>query len=96
MKLRVKEICKEKGLLMEQIALELGITPNTLTRNINGNPTIETLEKIATALGVGITELFEENSGFTALIDNSGNLYRANSIDELKRLILAFDRQNPV
>lgn len=87
MDLRVKEICKSKGMLMEQLAENLGVTRVTLTRNINGNPTIETLEKIANALSVSITELFESNSGFTALIDNNGTLYRVNSIDELKRLI---------
>ena len=87
MKLRVKEICKSKGITMERIANELGITPNTLTRNINGNPTIETLGKIADALNVTIIELFEPDSDFTALIDNEGTLYRVNSIDELKRLL---------
>jgi transcriptional regulator with XRE-family HTH domain len=60
MKIRVKEVCKGKGLLMEELAEKLGITPNTLTRNINGNPTIETLERIAEALDVPIMELFEK------------------------------------
>jgi transcriptional regulator with XRE-family HTH domain len=60
MNLRVKEICREKGLLMENLAKKLGITPNTLTRNINGNPTKDTLEKIAAELNVSIVDLFEQ------------------------------------
>ena len=60
MNFRVKEVCKEKGVTMEKIASDLGITPNTLTRNINGNPTIETLERIAATLNVPVTELFEQ------------------------------------
>ena len=60
MKFRIKEIGKEKGMTMEQIAGILDITPNTLTRNINGNPTIETLEKIANALDVPVSDLFEQ------------------------------------
>ena len=60
MNLRVKEICRIKGVTMEKIAADLGITPNTLTRNINGNPTIETLERIATALNVPVSELFDQ------------------------------------
>jgi transcriptional regulator with XRE-family HTH domain len=60
MNFRVKEICKSKGILMEDLAGMLGVTPNTLTRNINGNPTIETLGKIAVALSVPVTELFEQ------------------------------------
>ena len=62
MKFRVKEICKTRGLLMEELAEKLGVTRITLTRNINGNPTIETLERIASALGVPVTELFDPPS----------------------------------
>ena len=60
MSFRVKEICKKKGMTMEQLANILDVAPNTLTRNINGNPTLYTLEKIANALDVPITELFEQ------------------------------------
>ena len=59
MKFRIREICKEKGMLMESLAGILSIHPNSLTRNIKGNPTIETLEKIAAALNVPVVELFE-------------------------------------
>ena len=45
---------------MQQVADELGITRDTLTRNINGNPTIETLEKIAKTLGVSVSDLLNE------------------------------------
>lgn len=58
MELRVKEICKERGLQMQELANKLGITRITLTRNISGNPTISTLENIAAALGVSVPELF--------------------------------------
>lgn len=60
MKLRVKEVIKAKGLTMQQVADVLGITRDTLTRNINGNPTIETLEKIAKTLGVSVSDLLDE------------------------------------
>ena len=60
MELRVKEVIKAKGLTMQQVADELGITRDTLTRNINGNPTIETLEKIAKTLGVSVSALLNE------------------------------------
>ena len=58
MELRVKELCKEKGLQMQELADKLGITRITLTRNISGTPTISTLENIAAALGVSVPELF--------------------------------------
>ena len=62
MKFRVKEICKTKGLLLEDLATKLGIARVNLTKTINGNPTIETLERIASALGVPVTDLFEPPS----------------------------------
>lgn len=60
MELKVKEVIKAKGLTMQQVADELGITRDTLTRNINGNPTIETLEKIAKTLSVSVSDLLNE------------------------------------
>lgn len=62
MELKVKEVIKAKGLTMQQVADELGITRDTLTRNINGNPTIETLEKIAKTLNVSVSDLLNEES----------------------------------
>lgn len=59
MNLRVKEICKEKGITIQELADNMEMKRESLSRAINGNPTLETLEKIATALGVNITELFD-------------------------------------
>ena len=60
MNLRVKEICKEKGITIQELADNMEMKRESLSRAINGNPTLETLEKIATALGVNITELFDQ------------------------------------
>ena len=56
MNLRVKEICKEKGITIQELADNMEMKRESLSRN----PTLETLEKIATALGVNITELFDQ------------------------------------
>lgn len=89
MNLRVKEICREKSVTMEKLAGILDITPNTLTRNINGNPTIETLGKIANALEVPITELFEQpqKDGTIGIIRHNGKPYEINSIEDIKKLL---------
>ena len=60
MSLRVKEICKEKGLSVGELADKLGIKRESLSRAINGKPNLDTLERIALALGVPITDLFEQ------------------------------------
>ena len=89
MELRVKEIIKNKGLTMQEFADNLGITRDTLTRNINGNPTVDTLDKIAKALGVDITELFttSNNSSINGYLEVNNQLYKINSIDDIKKLL---------
>jgi transcriptional regulator with XRE-family HTH domain len=59
MKLRILEICKQKGFTQKELAGRVGLSPVGLSKAINGNPTKGTMEKIATALEVPITELFE-------------------------------------
>jgi transcriptional regulator with XRE-family HTH domain len=56
--LRIKEIIKAKGITAKELAAKIGISEGALSLAINGNPTVETLEKIASALGVPVSDLF--------------------------------------
>lgn len=58
--LRVKELLEERGLLMKDFADEIGITRETLTRTLKGNPQYSTLKTIADGLGVSVAELFTD------------------------------------
>lgn len=59
--MRIKQICKEKGITVASIAEKSQIPAPSISRIINGgNTTTDTLEKIASALGVPISELFEK------------------------------------
>lgn len=87
MELKVKEVIKAKGLTMQQVAETLGVTRDTLTRNINGNPTIETLSKIADALGVEVTDLFEKSSDeVIGAVRIGDDTHVINSKDDIKKL----------
>lgn len=55
--LRIKEVAKEKGISITELAQMVGVKQVTLSRTINGNPTIETLRKIAEALDIDVREL---------------------------------------
>ena len=66
MELRVKDICKEKGILFKELAEKLNVSDIGLRASLKGNPTIGTLEKIAEPLGVPFTELFERPKSDTA------------------------------
>ena len=52
----------EKGLRKAEVARKAGLVQTNLNKaiNENGNPTIETLERIAKALGVEVYELFTD------------------------------------
>ena len=55
--LRIKEVAKSKGISITDLADRLGVKQVTLSRTINGNPTIETLRKIAALLDCDVREL---------------------------------------
>ena len=55
----IKEVIKDKGYTVTSLAEKLGMTQVSLSRIINGNPTIETLEKIANALNIDVRDLFK-------------------------------------
>ena len=59
---RVKEILKEKGIKMKELAVEIGITPESLTRALQGNPQYLTLKKIADYLSVPVKDLFRDGN----------------------------------
>jgi transcriptional regulator with XRE-family HTH domain len=76
----IKDIAEAKKIPLSVIALELGITPQALSKLIRNNSTkIETLERIATILKVPVTTFFhnETNSNIVSqstIGDNSPNI----------------------
>lgn len=60
MNLRIKSICEAKGVKVADIADKIGMSRPNLYNIVNGklNPPINTLEKIAAALGVELWQLF--------------------------------------
>lgn len=58
--LRIKEVIKDRGMTITELADKMGINRVNLSNMINGNPTVETLNKIADAIGCPVTELFEQ------------------------------------
>jgi len=75
MDLKIKEICKQKGLTLQQVAEAMGVNRVSLSNSINGNPTIGTLEKVATALGVEVVDLFAKRGDFVAFVRRNGETH---------------------
>lgn len=59
---RVKEICADKGIQLKELASIMGVKPESLSRTLNGNPQLSSLENIAKALNVGVADLFADKT----------------------------------
>ncbi len=63
-RLRVKEVLQEKGMSMGKLSRLSDVALITISRMCNQptdySPTLATLERVAKALGVPISELYEE------------------------------------
>lgn len=66
---RIKEILREKGITQQELADKLGVTRISVVKTLAGNPSQETLEKIATALNVPMWQLFASKEEINAKKD---------------------------
>ena len=95
---RVKELCNEKGLQLKELAAIIKVKPESLSRTLNGNPQLSSLENIAKALNVGVADLFTDKTekniissskttptSLTSIIVFNGKTYIAHSLDELTK-----------
>jgi transcriptional regulator with XRE-family HTH domain len=91
MALRIKEIAKEKNILLKDIAAKIGTTEVVFSRTLNnGNPTLCRLIEIASALNVEVWELFTEStdkSEFMALVRDKNDFYSAATLNELAEIV---------
>ena len=91
MELRIREILESKDIKVSSLAETFGITRANMSNIVNGKstPSLETLEKIANALEVDITELFAPSSsgGIIGVIRIRDTNYNINSVLDLSRLL---------
>lgn len=68
--MKIKEVIKAHGLTLEQVASkmpnsktgETGISKQSMSLMINGNPTSETLRQIASIIGCDIMDFFKDEA----------------------------------
>lgn len=80
---RIRKIRIEKGMTQKEIAEKCGINDANIRKYESGrqNPKIDTIEKIAKALDVEISELLFEKS---EIIEQLKNLLNTNAIETIK------------
>lgn len=75
----IKKVISEKGWTLERLAAQMtntrkkgnpkGITQATMSQIVNGNPTIDKLQQIASIMGITLEELIrDEESNENAII----------------------------
>lgn len=83
MKLRLRELLKERSMTLKAFSEHSGISQPNLSNYINGNisPTLEMLTRISESLDVSITELFEKSDTLELYVRYKGNMYNITSKD---------------
>lgn len=92
---RVKELCRQRGIQLKDLAQKMGIAPESLSRAINGNPQLSTITSIADNLGISISKLFavKEQIPLNAIIVCRDKTYTAQTLSELKLLVNEIERE---
>lgn len=92
---QVKELCRQRGMQLKDLASKMGIAPESLSRAINGNPQLSTITSIADNLGISISELFavKEQIPLNAIIVCRDKTYTAQTLSELKLLVNEIERE---
>lgn len=84
--LSVRMLCRKQGITMRQLAEKMQIAPESLSRAINGNPQLSTIQSIATNLNVEVADLFKtslDQSGLTAIVVFRGKTLVTDNINSL-------------
>ena len=79
MELRIKELCKAKGLTVADIANRLGMDTSNLYSSLKGNPSLKRLQQVAEALNVGVGDLFvggREPDIYTGILTIDGQTFK--------------------
>lgn len=78
--------CRKQGITMRQLADKMQIAPESLSRAINGNPTLSTIQSIAQNLNVEIATLFNshlDQTDLTAIVVFRGKTLVTDNVDSL-------------
>lgn len=78
--------CRKQGITMRQLAEKMKIAPESLSRAINGNPQLSTIQAIAKNLNIEVATLFNsslDQSDLTAIVVFRGKTLVTDNVDSL-------------
>lgn len=76
--LRIKELSKERGITLNQLAERIGVSQPSISGIATGKqkPSFDTLDRLAEALGVSVAELFAPQPSNIVLCPHCGGVLR--------------------
>lgn len=94
-KLRVKELCKEKGLTLAVLAEQMGVSASAVTQYLKSdNISSATLVKFAEVLGVKLDDLvIREGCNINGFVDVDGQLFRINKKEDVVNLLAVIEQK---
>ena len=84
--LSVRMLCRKQGITMRQLAEKMQIAPESLSRAINGNPQLSTIQSMAKNLNVEVADLFNSRlvqTDLTAIVVFRGKTLVTDNVDSL-------------
>lgn len=88
----VKELLKVRKMQQKELAEKMGVAASFLSNALTGNPTIETLQKMASALDVPVSVLLRERDYITGFVEVNGKGYRIDKWEDIQALISRHER----
>lgn len=83
----VTRLCKQQKLQQKDLAAKMGIAPAALSKALSGNPTLDTIRKMAFALNVPMSSLLEARDTVDGYIRINGKTHHVVSKDEIITLL---------
>lgn len=89
----IKRTIKNKGYTISLVAEKMGINRVTLTNMVSGNPTYNTMSRVAEAIGCSVVDFFaderaeEKDTDFAAYIRYKGIHYTADTFEEFEKAV---------
>lgn len=91
MKTRVLEICKERGISLNELAESIGVKQANLSQSLNGNPTLSTLQMVAENLNVDVADLFvKPERKLSGYLEVNGKLRKVTCAKDLLPIVGTF------
>lgn len=92
-KIIVREILKEKGISIKELAARMGVTPSAVSQLLaNPNPSIQQLERIANIIEVDVMDLFAQDFSYiNGYVEAGDNIYPVKSREQFICLIDKID-----